>query len=187
MKKGAFAVGEYSIQEFDDARLAATRKAWTKALDQEPAEFNRAVFDRRLNLAEQSRDYAAGSEFCYGIFKTGNSAASAIVELSYTKQSSRWIKMLNLHLSPSLDLSIDKNSPNFRELAGVFSAAIVGTIKLTGVHKSRVVKLYARTPLLLSFFQFIAEQLPKQFERMNDGAGVALKLSIDGRWLVIKI
>lgn len=181
-------VGDYSIQEFDDVRLGATRRAWTKALNDDPSEFNRTMFDRRLALAAKKCDYKNGSEFCYGIFPSGIKAASAIVEISYTKESSKWIKMLNLHLSPSLDLSIDKNSPNFSELADIFSAAIVGTLKLTGVHKSRVVKLYARSTVLLSFFKFVAEKLPKELEKVEDGGrAAAIKLSVDGRWLVMKL
>ncbi len=97
--------------------------------------------------------------------------------------------MLNLHLSPDLDLSIDKNTPSLKEQADVFSTAIIGTVKLTGVHKSRVVKLYARTSVLLSFFKFIAEQLPQELARLEDGGTGAskTKLSIEGRWLVMKI
>lgn len=177
-------LNNYPFAEFDSKSIAATRKAWLKYVELKPDDFSKHQWDRRLERLEGMCNYDKGSEFSYGIFNDGTKIAYAIIEMSYTRESSKWMKMLNLHLCPELDLSVDSDTPNFEEIACVFTSSIMGSLKLTGKHKCRVLKLYGRTPVLLSFFKYLAADLRKDLEAKKLSG---FEVSIEGRWLVINV
>lgn len=176
---------DYKVKEFTEASLKATKVSWLKMLKADPEDFNRSNYERKFETIAQFCDYTK-EQFWYGIFHDGEHAAVAVAEYSYTKASSKWVKMLSLHLNPQLDLSIEDNTPNFSVLAQIFTTVILGTLELTKVHTARTVKLYARSKVLLSFFEYMAQTLPPRFEEKT-GKELQVKISVEGRWLVFII
>lgn len=171
----------YELREFTEESMAATEAAWAKVLashssDLLPGEFTRILAWTRSRLSATSPT----ETLAYGVFASDRAHALAIAEIVYTKAGRKWLKMLDLHLSPELDLSMSSGAPDLWTISGVFSEAIVGTTRLTRVHVTNVVKLYARSTSLLTFFKGLAATIGAA------GDNEAIDVSIEGRWLVIK-
>lgn len=172
------AAKEYELLAFDKSSLAATRKIWHSQLEKHSDELLASGYLRILEWAESHVDYTCenGNGIAYGIFQTGHHFAAAIVEIAYTKTGKKWLKVLDLSLSPTLDLSFYDDSFNFDVIGGIFAAAILGSIKLTKTaHPAKVTKLYGRSGTALSFFKGFGAA----FEKFGGPKG--MDVSIEGR------
>lgn len=172
---------QYHLKMFDASSLEETCDAWQKAVERHKSEVFSTEFDRIIDWVRQKVSYDEPSEssFAYGIFEGEALVASAVVEIIYQRTGRRWLKMLNLHLSPDLDAKLNGDSIDSDVLSGIYSEAIVGTIRLTGRHPTDTVKLYARSATLLGFLRGVTSSLHRQEDLPFD-------VSTEGRWMVIR-
>ena len=172
----------YELKPFDALTMAATRNAWEKELSNREGEVLPPRYERILDWAEGHIDYAAGriETLAYGIFGRSAHDADAIVELIYTKAGEKWLKLLDLHLSPSVDFAFSTQDVDIIRLNSIFAAGVDGTVRLTStMHPSNVTKVYGRSGTLLSSLKEVGT-----FAESSPWPG--LKVSIEGRWLVLR-
>lgn len=171
------------LRRFDEDSLKATVAEWQKQLTRMSGAIFPVAYDQVLSWAAKHMDYAKGENFSYGVFSDGSHAAEGIVDVIYTRTGNKWLKMMNLTLSPEHDVAFSTQSLDFDTLTSLFTAAIVGTFELSLEHKAKVVKLFGRTNVMLAFLTGLAAVMT---ERLKESSAPKLKVSIEGRWLVAK-
>lgn len=108
----------------------------------------------------------------------------AIVELVQSKKgASVWVKMLDMYLSPKIDLE-DDTEANTQKRLKIFRAALTGIFELTkGIKKADTVKVYGRTDALVMFLRGMHDSISV----INSlGAIKGIDVSIEDRWLVFR-
>lgn len=173
------------LKPFDDASLKATATAWKKELSKHQTELMPSVHEGKLAWVQTHMNYkeADGGTLAYGVFERGYSQALAVVDIVYTKKGLNWLKMLDLTLSPSLDLAFNAESFDFHTISGVYAATIIGSIRLTKTaHPSKITKLYGRSGTSLAFLKGFGAYM----EQANHANNLGLKVSMEGRWLVFR-
>lgn len=174
----------HELKKFDSTTIAATRAAWVKELAAHKTEVLAAPYQRILDWAAGHIDYAGNGKetFAYGIFAGEAHSADAIVELVYTKSGRKWLKLLDLNLCPSVDLSFTDQNVDIQQLSSIFAAGVTGTVQLTSTaHPAKVTKLYGRSGTLLAFLKGVGTYI----EGNSNVPG--LKVSMEGRWLVFQV
>jgi hypothetical protein len=172
----------YELKPFTNDTMAATRNAWGKEVCAREGEILSTQYERILQWAEDHIDYSGekSQTFAYGIFGRSAHDADAIVELIYTKSGAKWMKLLDVHLSPSVDFAFAPQEVDLKRLMSIFAAGMDGTVHLAStVHPSNVTKMYGRSGTLLEFL--------KEVGTVKDNSALpGLKVSIEGRWLVFR-
>lgn len=170
------------VRGFDADSLGETRKAWLGQVGKHSEHLSEIEFEKTLDWAAAHLDYDNGEEgLAYGIFSKNGKVAHAVIEVVYAKPGTKWLKMLNLTLSPALFLGFVTDGGIDREaLTAVYTAAVAGTLKLAGKHPSKTVKLYGRSGSLFTFLQGLAEYL-KEHAPVQD-----VTVAVEGRWLVFR-
>lgn len=176
----ASASNPFELRPFSRKSLEETRAKWEKQLKSHQGEVMPTEYTRLLDWAARNMAYETGETFAYGVFPRGEAAAVAIAEILYTRAQRKWLKFLNLTLSPEYDVGLASDAPDLIAIGHVFAAAISGTVGLTRVHKSRVTKLYGRSGTMLSFLKGLSAHL-----QANQIEGV--EVTVEGRWLVIRV
>lgn len=174
---------DYELRRFDATSFPSTKRVWEKQLIDNSGAVFASDYQRILDWAGEcvGNDGIQGHSFAYGIFRGNSHHADAIVELVYTKPARKWLKLLNLHLCPSVDLSFHTQDIDIKQLSTIFAAAVVGTVRLTSTaHPTKVTKLYGRSGTLLSFLKGLGAYI----ENQNIPG---LSVSIEGRWLVMNV
>lgn len=173
----------YALSPFSADSLKQTRSEWEAQVAKFPKDLLPSDFQRIVDWAADHMDYGDGEEgLAYGVFGPNRKSADAIIEVVYTKSGNKWLKMLNLFLSPRLfaGFIIPEEQINTTELLNVYATALVGTVKLTGVHPSKTVKLYGRSGTLLTFLKGISAHLQEHSKAKG------ITVNMDGRWMVFR-
>jgi hypothetical protein len=174
----------YELHPFTRDTLASTELSWKKQLEKHADELLASNYIRILGWAKGHLDYECtngDSSIAYGIFADGTHHAAAIVEIIYTKRGKKWLKLLDINLSPAFDLSLHSGSFDVTQLSSVFGAAVLGSIKLTATaHPAKVMKLYGRSTSALAFLKGFGIAL-----QQKEGVQ-GLEVSVEGRWLVFR-
>lgn len=108
----------------------------------------------------------------------------AIVELVQSKKGqSVWVKMLDMYLSPVIEVEADTED-NTQKRLKIFRAALVGIFELTkGIKKADTVKVYGRTDALVMFLRGMHDSISVI---TSLGTIKGIDVSIEGRWLVFR-
>lgn len=171
-----------TLEKFTRNGLKETRKAWKKEFDGRSDDLVWAEYEGILLYAAKHIKYTDESESdAYGIFPEGTDRAVAILDVAYKKHGPRWMKVLDLYVSPALDYSASEAGADIDSLTLVFGAAVLGALKLSGAHNARALKLYGRSASQLSFFRGLALSL----EETKAEHGV--ETVVEGRWLVFNL
>lgn len=167
---------------FNDPRMSATAAAWLQDANDGLA-FPSEV-KRLLDWSAAHQEHVDGDAAAYGVFPKGKTTALGICEVIITQKSVRakWVKMLRLHLKPSVDASLQSGSPD--EAMDVFTEAIRGSLDLQMAHKAATLKVYGRTNEQLSFLKALVGHINGRTSLNQDSA---LKVTIDGRFLSIVV
>ena len=171
------------FRAFDDARLRATRDAWVQDVEMGwafPSEVERLF--AWIKDAEVRAQSEAGSAKAYGVFQKGKPVALGICEVVVYRQSagSKWVKMLRLHLRPSVDNELQGGKPD--SAIDVFGQAMLGSVGLQFEHKATTLKVYGRTNSQLNFLRAVASTVDA---RLGQEAKRHARVTIDGRFLSI--
>lgn len=170
-----------SFRAFTVVTTASTEKAWKADIPKCKNVFPGRVISA-LNLLSNHVDYEAQGPTCmsYGVFDTGTNIASGIVEVIVTKQGRKLAKMLDCHVRPILADKMAGGAPDAEavmEIVNVYVTSVLGAFELSGEHKVNQVKVYGRSPELLS----ILVEMEKAVARRK----LPLKVRIEDRWLVL--
>jgi hypothetical protein len=169
------------LKRFDEESLAATDTNWRKQCARNPEGLIRTEYERILKWTVENAKYTQDREtFAYGVFQDGSHTASGIVEVLYPKVGRRWLKQLDLHLAPTLDLSFYTDNVDLEEIGNVFGAAVIGVLRLTEDHPASQVKVFGRSGTLLAYLKGLGARLETNPAMRN------LRITVDGRWLVFK-
>lgn len=167
---------KYHFVQFDGPRLAATKEQWHKEASQGlafPTEM-----DRLLDWVETHQEPRDGDATAFGIFEEHEPVAQGIAEVVVQRRTSRskWVKLLRLHLKPSIDAALQKGEVDMAR--DVFTASIVGSFNLQMAHDATTLKIYGRTADQLAFLRLLVDPLNKTKSRF--------KASIEGRFLCLE-
>lgn len=166
------------VVQLTEASIEATRTNWTTAA----VEFDMPETDveMRMDWAAKHMTYEdQAAAFAYGI-EDNQKKIVGLMDIYYSKRPGKdqgWLKMMQLYLSPEYSYEIVKdNADKILTVADIYSAAIAGTIVLTGAHKARVVKIFGRDDLLFTILVALKTQLAEI---------ATYNVTIEGRWLVL--
>jgi hypothetical protein len=174
-------IGGYRLDKFTSASFGKTKASWEAQLAANKGAVFKSEYLMILNYCSNCLDYAGnnGNSYTYGIFKGNNDEADALIELVYQKDGRKWLKLLNLHLCPTVDVSFQTQDIDISQVSAIFGAALAGTVYLTSTdHPTKVTKLYGRSGTLLSFLKGIGAYIQANVP--------AISVSVEGRWLVIR-
>ncbi|MGC7405384.1 hypothetical protein ACPWR0_07480 [Pandoraea pneumonica] len=173
-------IAQAELRRFNDAALEATKQEWARQVGAAGV-FN-LDYGRTLDSIANHMNYengGGGDHLAYGIFKKNQPHACAVVHVVYTRKPAPtrgWLKMMEVRLSPELDLSVAAaDSDALLEVLQIYAASISGTFALQAVHPSNVVKIYGRNASLLQLLVALVPTL--QASNFN--------AKMEGRWLVI--
>lgn len=176
------------LKQLTKAQFATLRKKWLKSLmDQEHPVFE-AEYQQIFGRIEATGCWD-GLKSCMNrsIFncvfdETGEEWA--IVELVQSRNgTSVWVKMIDMYLSPKIEVETDTES-NTQKRLKIFRAALVGIFELTKVIKNAdTVKVYGRTDALIMFLRGMHDSISVI---TSLGTIKGIDVSIEGRWLVFR-
>lgn len=108
----------------------------------------------------------------------------ALVELVQSRKGqSVWIKMMDIFLSPQIDILPDNEDSTSKRLE-IFTSALVGIFMLTKtIRRADTVKVYGRTDALVAFLKGMHDS----FSVITSlGTLKGINVGIEGRWLVFR-
>ena len=119
----------------------------------------------------------------FGIFHPGKKQALGLAEITIQRKSSRskWVKMLRLHLRPSVDADLQVG--NSIGAMDVFVASLQGALNLQMAHKATTLKVYARTNEQLNFLRALVARIESN---LPEAVRAVTKVSIEGRFMSIE-
>lgn len=158
--------------------IEAARANWTTAAIE--SDMPETDVEMRMDWAAKHISYAdQAAAFAYGIVDDQKRIVG-LMDIYYSKRPGKdqgWLKMMQLYLSPEYSYEVVKdNADKILTVADIYTAAITGTIELTGAHKARVVKIFGRDELLFTILVALKTQL---------AAIATFNVTIEGRWLVL--
>ena len=174
-------IGGYRLDKFSAASFGKTKMAWGAQLSANKNAVFSSEYMMILDYSSKCLNYQSnnGSSYVYGVFKDNSDEADAVIELVYQKDGRKWLKLLNLHLCPGVDVSFQTQNVDIAQISAIFGAALAGTVYLTSTdHPTNVTKLYGRSGTLLSFLKGIGAYIQANVPTIS--------VSIEGRWLVMK-
>lgn len=169
------------FRKFTDSSLADTETAWMGTASS--LGIPCIDYETIISWAKGKIDYSVKDGSCaYGVFEENDDEALAIVDIIHTQlaagEAGR-LKMLRVSLGPTYEANEIINNPSLlTKVTDIYAEATLGTIKLSGDHGSRTVKIYGRDGNLLALLNALNERikasdLPNAHTRM------------EGRWFVI--
>lgn len=171
---------------FDAKSIERTCTTWVKDLDTCEGVFPVDVHAIVEYIQKNSiYEHSTLDSIAYGIFPnsgTSKSEASAVVKVIISKAGKKWIKMIDCQIRPQIEDNASRESASdIQKIMEIYSAAIVGSLRLTNTHKVKTVKVYGRNNALLRMLTLTAGYLKEQLTEH----ALPLKVSIEGRWLVV--
>ncbi|MBL0720179.1 hypothetical protein JI742_09785 [Piscinibacter sp. Jin2] len=163
---------------FDKTTYEATKQAWSE--DAEATLTFPHDVERLLDWALDHAEHKDGHEMAYGIFNADSSVAVGICEVVISRggTTNTWVKHLRLWLNPKLDAGLFNNETAcVSEAVKLFSASLVGVMRLKLEHQASCMKVYGRTRDQLKLLHHVAVTLQSV---MTDH-----DVSVQGRFLVI--
>ena len=181
------------IMEFkrlDPPTLDQIEKTWMAILKKETHDVIKTYYSQAFGFIktmgcwETFKDCLNKPIYSYIVDKHGE--VWAIVQIVQSKNgSSVWVKMMEIILSPKLELSSSEET-DLNARVNVFSSTLVGIFNLSaGIAKADTIKIYGRTDSFLSFlkvfhstFHDVLGRLPLRIP--------GLEIAIEGQWLVFR-
>ena len=173
------------FQSFDAKTIQDTTVDWMSKIEKnqgfEP-QVRQALDWAQRNMAAETRGQDS-YEVAYGVFHDKNECATAICEVHFNKHgsNSKWMKMLNVRLNPSLEAGVYIDDAIEINLAvEAYICCVLGVLGIKETHNADTVKIYGRSEfqkLLLVTFA----------DKLNAGLiDKAYNVTVEGRWLVVK-
>lgn len=176
------------FKQLDKKQFALLRGKWAGLLKKHDHPVYEAEYRQIFDLIESTGCWD-GIKDCvnrpiYNCVIDSHGEEWAIVEVVKSRNgASVWIKMLNMYLSPKIELENDTETNTKKRLA-VFHAALVGIFELTkGIQGADTVKVFGRTDALITFLRGMHDSYSVI---TTLGTIKGIQVSIEGRWLVFR-
>lgn len=118
----------------------------------------------------------------YGIFQPESDIAIATCELVLSDRgliAGKWLKLLNIVVSPEIDNALRSEDMFATDLAvSAYKTAVLGAFSERLNHEADTLKLYGRSDELLRFFMILLVTI-------NQDSKSPLRARKEGRWIVI--
>lgn len=170
---------QFKFEKFTPENALATRQAWLKEANDGLA--YAPELERLFDWVDAHQEISEHDAVAFGVFEGTTEAAIGICEVTIQRKTvrSKWVKMLKLHLRPSVDSKLqDGDSESAMD---VFVQSMSGSMDLQMDHQANTLKVYGRTNEQLNFLRALLKQLQPTLE------GKPVKASIEGRFLSIVI
>lgn len=170
------------FRAFDAATLKASRDAWLSDAADGLAFYSEV--ERLFDWAVTHLQLSSTDAIAYGVFRDGKKQALGLCEIIIQRKSARskWVKMLRLHLRPSVDADLQRGNPI--GAMNVFGSSLQGTLDLQMAHKATTLKVYGRTNEQLTFLRALVSHIE---QNLSNAIKESAKVSIDGRFLSIEV
>jgi hypothetical protein len=170
------------FRAFDTATLKASREAWLSDAADGLAFYSEV--ERLFDWATTHCELSPTDATAFGVFRDGKKQALGLCEIIVQRKSARskWVKMLRLHLRPSVDA--DLQGGNSTAAMNVFGSSLQGSLDLQMAHKATTLKVYGRTNEQLTFLRALVSHIE---QNLSSAVKEAAKVSIDGRFLSIEV
>lgn len=173
------------FRQFTLETYRATLEKWTHEAEQHEC-FPDEVM-RKLKWIEESFSLENGRnpnrQIAYGVFQNGESIAICVCDLVLSDRGQlvgRWLKLLNVTLSPEIDVLMQCEDLGAVQTAvQAYKAATLGAFEARLEHDADTLKLYGRNDELLKFQMTLLAVL-------QESEKLTIKASKEGRWLVLK-
>lgn len=170
---------QFRFEKFTDSTTAATREQWLAEAADGMAFVSE--IERFFDWVQTHQEVSENDAVAFGVFDRSSKVALGICEVIVQRKTmrSKWVKMLRLHLRPSLDAKLQAGDPE--EAMEVFVESMSGSLGLQLTHQANTLKVYGRTNEQLTFLRMLVKQLQIAI------AGKPVKVAIEGRFLTIVI
>lgn len=177
----------FTLVKIDAANLEGVKTAWEAEIIDLGDKIFPSEHQRVLAWAATKiqADAAAGESVAYVVSEVHSGAPGAIVELVHSSRGrDKWLKMLDITLSPALDFSIlSQDLEATKRAVGIFAATVSAVLQMGRDLPATVVKLYGRGQYQMTFLTYFGTELQSLLSK----EGIkSLTVTIEGRWLVIK-
>ncbi|MDT0137738.1 hypothetical protein [Acidovorax sp. PRC11] len=172
------------FRKFTQQEYEATLAKWTK--EAEDCDCFPEEVPRKLAFIQESLGPTQGSVFqrlAYGLFANDEPVATGVCELVLSNKGllgGKWIKLMNLVLSPEIDTKMqDEDMAAMHAAVSAYKAAALGAFSVRLEHDADTLKLYARNDQQLRFLMVLLATI-------KDDSSSNLRASRQGRWLVLE-
>lgn len=162
----------------------ATLAKWTK--EAEECDCFPEEVPRKLAFIQEALTPPQDSVFrrlAYGLFANDAPVATGVCELVLSNKGSlggKWIKLMNLVLSPEIDTKMqDEDMVAIDAAVSAYKAAALGAFSVRLEHEADTLKLYARNDQQLRFLMVLLAMIKA------DNSST-LRASRQGKWLVLE-
>lgn len=169
----------YRFEKFTPETSKATRNAWVGEA-RDGLAFAPET-ERLFDWVDTHQEVSEHDAVAFGVFDGNHLSALGVCEVTIQRKTvrSKWVKMLRLHLRPSVDARLQDGDSE--AAMDVFVESMRGSIGLQLTHQAHTLKVYGRTNEQLNFLRALLKQLQTALE------GKPVKASIEGRFLSIVI
>lgn len=173
---------QMEFRAFDGATLKSSRDAWLSEATDGLAFYSEV--ERLFDWAATHLDISETDATAFGVFRAGKKQAQGLCEIVVQRKSvrSKWVKMLRLHLRPTVDADLQGGNPI--GAMNVFGSSLQGALRLQMAHKATTLKVYGRTNDQLTFLRALVIHTE---QNMPAAVKATTKVSIDGRFLSIDV
>lgn len=171
------------FEQLDQESYQATLQRWT--WEAESNDIFPHEVERKLQWIHQvvANDTPSSNNcsLAYGIFFPEQKIPVAVCELVISRKTiqERWLKLLNVTLSPELELRIEGGDVSAIETAvRVYRTAVGGSFAAQLEHNADTLKLYGRNETMLKLLSTLLATL--------QSSGADFDAKKEGRWLVLR-
>jgi hypothetical protein len=176
------------LESFDSERLEEIKTSWLSSLPNNDHDVYEAEYSQLFDIIRIGKSWGElDNRFNTPIYQAivdGNKKVWAIVHIVQSRHgSATWIKLMDIYISPEIDINKDTES-NTKKRLDVFIAALLGIFSLTkNMASIDTFKIYGRTDSLVAFLRGMHDG----FSTIDTiGTIKGIKVSIEGRWLVFR-
>jgi len=175
------------LEELTKDKLDLVKNAWLALIPQDNHEVFHAEYSQLFDVISSGSSWGDLDErLNVPIYQaiTDDAKVWALVQIVQSKVGkATWVKLMDIHLSPAIDLFPDTES-NTENRLKVFIAALLGILSLTKrAKRADTFKVFGRTEALVTFLQGMHDVLSTI---TTIGTIKGVEVSIEGRWLVFR-
>jgi len=176
------------LKELSKESLDATRATWLDMLTDASLEVFVADYPQVFDRIDKGNGYGPIddrlNESIFFAIEDDDKVVAIVESVQARSHKGIWIKMLDIVMSPEIELSSDTEDSTQRRLE-IFKAALHGLFVVTkNIRKANTFKIYGRTELLIAFLHGMHDAI-STISSLGMLSGIAV--TIEGRWLVFRV
>ncbi|MFN4290062.1 MAG: hypothetical protein ACK4E7_04190 [Permianibacter sp.] len=176
------------FSELSQAEFESLRGIWLKEATANEHEVIATDYEQLFGRIDATKGFGPlDDRLNVGVFYTvqdANGKHLALVELVQSRKGMAvWVKMLDMHMCPSIEASPDSEGNTQKRLMA-FTVALMGIFELASeVRQADAIKVFGRTDALITFLRGMHDS----FSVLTSlGTLKGVETTIEGRWLVFR-